>query len=224
MENEYLLVKSSINVHYLTLMQGNYVASSLYFILSEMPTKEREELLSRQFSDLWDEIFDTRGERFEYAESRFNSLSPHLEGLFRLLPSNDPYGKNSWSFPKGRQRYMNGRMEIPIECAFREFEEETGGVRVNEENIISSNPVIEEYLGSNGKTYKTVYFILSAFDRKEASWTSLGETSEVKWVKYSELNNYLRSERVKMIDYVERMRSIHCDLNHEWKSHVHERH
>jgi hypothetical protein len=62
--------------------------------------------------------------------------------------------ENPWIFPKGRMNYN----ENEIECALREFEEETC-ISSNTIMIVDRNYKFEEiYIGSNNILYKTVYF------------------------------------------------------------------
>jgi len=60
---------------------------------------------------------------------------------------------NTWFFPKGRKN----EYENDLECALREFEEETN---ISSKNInVDKNNIFEEfYIGSNNILYKTVYF------------------------------------------------------------------
>ena len=62
--------------------------------------------------------------------------------------------ENSWCFPKGRLHHN----ENEIECALREFEEETC---ISSKNVtVDKNIKFEEvYIGSNNLLYKTIYYI-----------------------------------------------------------------
>jgi 8-oxo-dGTP pyrophosphatase MutT (NUDIX family) len=62
--------------------------------------------------------------------------------------------ENQWFFPKGRIH----KNENQVDCAIREFEEETN---INSKNIyVNKNISFEEYyIGSNNLIYKTVYYI-----------------------------------------------------------------
>lgn len=62
--------------------------------------------------------------------------------------------ENPWGFAKGRKNCY----ESEIDCALREFEEETTIPR-KDIQIINYNPYEELYIGTDGKTYKTVYFL-----------------------------------------------------------------
>ena len=61
--------------------------------------------------------------------------------------------ENTWFFPKGRKNDY----ESDLECALREFEEETN-ISVKHINVDSNNVFEEFYIGSNNILYKTVYF------------------------------------------------------------------
>jgi 8-oxo-dGTP pyrophosphatase MutT (NUDIX family) len=59
-----------------------------------------------------------------------------------------------WGFPKGRRNLK----EKNIECAKREFEEETN-ILIDDYNIINMTPLEETYLASNNLKYKHIYYI-----------------------------------------------------------------
>ena len=62
-----------------------------------------------------------------------------------------------WGFPKGRRNYN----ESDIDCALREFYEETGFKNKNISFIVSNLAPFEEiFMGSNYKSYKHRYFLM----------------------------------------------------------------
>jgi 8-oxo-dGTP pyrophosphatase MutT (NUDIX family) len=146
-----------------------------------------------------------------YAKSKFDSLSPILDGLLEFIPSKDPDGLSQWLWPKGRIEYyptMNGIMspESPWECAIREFSEETqvpkGLFGLND--ISMPHPVSTSWYGSNNKNYASYYFILVDPVQKVKDYifdmptrttpireVSTCETSEVKWVSQDDLSVYM---------------------------------
>ena len=65
------------------------------------------------------------------------------------------YEHPEWEFPKGRKN----KDEMDLECALREFEEETGISKDKLTIFDNIEPVYETINGSNGKQYKIIYYI-----------------------------------------------------------------
>ena len=65
------------------------------------------------------------------------------------------YATPEWEFPKGRR----SNRENNIQCAIREFEEESG-LSSNDYTLLENvSPISETYKGSNGVNYKHVYYL-----------------------------------------------------------------
>lgn len=65
------------------------------------------------------------------------------------------YGEAEWGFPKGR-RNIN---ESDVDCAFREFVEETGFPLSSTHIVPDAEPLEEIFTGCNNIRYKHVYFL-----------------------------------------------------------------
>merc|ERR1712196_590321 len=83
-------------------------------------------------------------------------FNKNKEIIYRLLMEKKDYWlEPEWEFPKGRKNYQ----ENELDCAIREFSEETG---IDSEliNIISNlQPLEEMYIGTNLNFYKHKYFL-----------------------------------------------------------------
>ena len=235
-ESEYLIVKRTDSVNYADIIRGNYRESQLFFMLQGLNNNERERLLKYNFDTLWEDLHgkDAEGDAYEYGKQTFSIISPHLKQLFGLVPSTDPTGKYLCLFPKGRPNYKQSEdrliPESPVECSFREFEEETNGIKLIEKDILMSSPISENFLGSNSKNYQTIYFVcqtnvktnITQFDMIETPFrqVSSGEVGNIAWIPYSKLKDFLRSDRLKLVDYVEQYSPILPDkyINPIWKN------
>lgn len=60
-----------------------------------------------------------------------------------------------WGFPKGRRN----KYETQLECAVREFKEESGYTENDIKIINEIEPLVEEFVGTNGVNYKHVYYV-----------------------------------------------------------------
>ena len=65
------------------------------------------------------------------------------------------YKDPEWGFPKGRRNLK----ERDLQCAVREFEEETDIGRDNIYVLRCIDPLEEDFIGSNKKHYKHIYYI-----------------------------------------------------------------
>jgi len=63
-------------------------------------------------------------------------------------------GRSMYILPKGRKK----QGELPEQAALREFEEETR-IPLDKIEKMDNNVHLEHYIGSDGKSYRTVYFI-----------------------------------------------------------------
>jgi 8-oxo-dGTP pyrophosphatase MutT (NUDIX family) len=94
--------------------------------------------------------------------------------------------ETEWEFSKGRRNYQ----EKDLDCAIREFEEETGFSKKSIKIIENLLPFEEIFIGSNHKAYKHKYFLaymdgetenLERFQKTEVSkleWKTLDKCLE----------------------------------------------
>jgi len=94
-----------------------------------------------------------------------------------------------WEFPKGRMQ----QNETEIECALREFEEETHISKNNINLIYNLCPLEEFYTSTNDKMYKITYF-LSQLKNEEPNLLSFQE-EEVSKMEWKDLDECLESIR-----------------------------
>ena len=113
----------------------------------------------------------------EYLDCK--DIDPKLKDIVNI--SNTSWTETEWEFPKGRR---NPR-EKDLDCALREFQEETG-ISQNKVTIIDNLLPFEEiFIGSNHKAYKHKYFL--------ALFNNLHESNN-----HDELNNFQATEVSKL--------------------------
>ena len=122
--------------------------------------------------------------------------------------STTSWNETEWEFPKGRRNYQ----EKDMDCALREFEEETGISKKNVKIVENIMPFEEIFIGSNHKSYKNKYFLacLSNNDRDEQQDKQQDEQQDKQQDKQQDnqqdnqfdkmavLNNFQKSEVSKI--------------------------
>ena len=91
------------------------------------------------------------------------------------------WNETEWEFPKGRRN----NKEKDLECALREFEEETG-ISKNKISVIENIMPFEEiFIGTNHKSYKHKYFLAYMEEEKEEmvdlEHYQITEVSTIEW-------------------------------------------
>jgi 8-oxo-dGTP pyrophosphatase MutT (NUDIX family) len=97
--------------------------------------------------------------------------------------------ETEWEFPKGRRNFK----EKDLDCALREFEEETGLPKKNIKMIENLIPFEEMFLGSNHKSYKHKYFV-GYIENTEDNLNNY-QPSEVSKIEWKTLDECLKSIR-----------------------------
>jgi 8-oxo-dGTP pyrophosphatase MutT (NUDIX family) len=118
--------------------------------------------------------------KFDIIKKGINEDGITLYELIRRSTTN--WLETEWEFPKGRRE----RKEKEIQCALREFEEETG-IEKNKIKIIENLlPFEETYIGTNHKSYKHKYFLAFTKDRTSLNNFQKSEVSKLEWKSYED--------------------------------------
>jgi len=203
-EIKYLMIRRKDSLGFVDFMRGRYSLSNPDYILNiinEMTVSEKEMLITKGFDELWSALWGShigiqyRGEE-RVSKEKFETIKAGILAENTLITLQDLINKSTtswiepeWGFPKGRRNYQ----EKDLNCALREFEEETGYSK-NSINLVSNLIPFEEiFTGSNYKSYKHKYFL--AFIPSTAQpYTSFQETevSCVEWRTYEDCINCIR--------------------------------
>ena len=119
-------------------------------------------------------------------------------------------------FPKGRRNHL----ELDIDCALREWEEETGYKRTSIDLIQNISPFEETFTGSNYKSYKHKYYIaLFLGDDKEDILEENYDKTEVgklEWKTYEESKRVIRPyniEKIRILETIQKIITTHICEN-----------
>ena len=136
-ELEYLMIRRKNSFGYVDFIRGKYIQHNiehLQGVFDEMSQTEKDDIVSNSFDELWIKMWGETNNN-QYKSEEYASLKK-FEALKNGITINDKtitleyLAKNStthwketeWEFPKGRRNFQ----ERDLECALREFEEETG--------------------------------------------------------------------------------------------------
>lgn len=175
---EYMLVQRKDSLAYVEFIRGKYSLMNCEYIvqmLTNMTQSEQDRLVScESFDSLWSDFWQSDTKRnfmkeYEQSSHRFATLragylarSDNPDSDFSLHKALEesrriktPYEETEFGFPKGR-RNIN---EPDMNCACREFSEETGISESDIELVQDMEPFEETFWGSNNVRYRHTYFV-----------------------------------------------------------------
>ncbi len=207
----YLMIRRKNSLSYVDFMRGKYDIDDYEYVhntIHLMTEEEQRKLLTLSFDELWKdlwsiEIIQTHSSEYEESKSKFEKLKNgyliqkneiYFEMNFEKILNTllNTYNEPEWGFPKGR-RNMN---EKNIECAKREFQEETD-ISPDEYHILNVSPLEEIYLGSNHIRYKHIYYFSQMTTKKDLYLDMNNEhqkieIGDIKWMTFHEGYNIIR--------------------------------
>ena len=216
---EYLMIKRKHSLGFVEFMRGKYPVNNFNYLLNifnEMSNEEKEKIKNSDFNELWNYLWGnqigiqyrgeekTSREKYELLQNGISGKKEYnLETLLTLCEYK--WEDTEWGFPKGRRNYQ----EKDLNCALREFEEETGFLRNNIQLIQNITPYEEIFTGSNMKSYKHKYF-LGYIDSTIQTTNSYQETEvgDMKWVTYDEALNIIRPYNLEKINILNKINNF----------------
>jgi 8-oxo-dGTP pyrophosphatase MutT (NUDIX family) len=231
-KREYLMIRRKDSFGYIDFIRGKYFPYHLDQIqnsINEMSVSEKEKLLEKDFNELW---FAMWGGSIQQTHSFSNEASLSMKKFNNLkmfgitTPSSQSstsgqvvklkdiiersptkWSETEWEFPKGRRNFL----EKDMDCALREFQEETGYLRFSiliYENVMAFEEI---FIGSNHKCYKNKYFLgkLNTPEEDDINISFSFQQSEVSKIEWKTLDECLSAirpyniEKKKIIQYVD---------------------
>ena len=149
-----------------------------------------EEMVSREkFNQLKSGVYMNKTPPNIFAQSCAPTFT--LETMINECPTK--WDEPEWGFPKGKRNYN----ESDIDCALREFYEETGIKSRNMTFVVSNLAPYEEiFMGSNYKSYKHRYFLMyvdyNTSVAEKMTDVDKFEVSKVEWKSFNECLGAIR--------------------------------
>ena len=156
-KDEIVMIERKDSISYIEFLRGKYkIEDSEYIqlLFNRMSVLEKDVILNNNFNILWNNLwYSNISSKKDYLRSYNKFILLDLKNYINNSTIN--YLNNEWEIPKGR-RNLN---ETDIECAKREFQEETNIAQNDYDLLKNIEPFEEEYIGSNNIVYKNIYYI-----------------------------------------------------------------
>jgi ADP-ribose pyrophosphatase YjhB (NUDIX family) len=210
-EIQYLMIRRKNSFGYIDFIKGQYLENNLEYLqklFDEMSLEEKQVILMNDdFNILWKRMWEDNFKSAIFNISKQKFINLKTSGIIQQLINNSTtqWIETEWEFPKGRRNYM----EKDLECALREFEEETG-INYNNITLIENLfPFEENFIGTNDKIYKNKYFLssinLNTYNFEELINFQISEVSKIEWKTLTNCSNSIRPynlEKIKLIHQI----------------------
>lgn len=208
---KYLMVQRKDTLGFVEFMRGKYNLENLnyvYTLFEIMTKKERDSIVSENFDVLWNNLWMRKQSsqyhnEYDYSKKKFLILKKGIEYKSEIVSLRSinksleyKWFEPEWGFPKGRRNIR----ESNIDCAVREFEEETG---LNSDDYILRKELgifNELFSGTNNIRYKHIYYIAEAkehlnegeFHLDKNNFSQISEISNIHWWSLTEAFKKIR--------------------------------
>ncbi len=210
-----LLIRRKFTMGFMDLIRGRYYNMDVHTIvktfLSEMTYDEHDKLKSQSFDELWNMVWNQWGDQKLSTREHLKAKRKYINiPIHRLLNEHtgNLYDTPEYGFPKGRKNIN----EIDMNCAKREFEEETG-LKSSQYYLLIAPPTIEEvFVASNGVLYRHKYYLARVHQSEpepsvdyDRNPSQIEEIGAVEWRNVEECGDLFRPydfKKKKVIDDV----------------------
>jgi 8-oxo-dGTP pyrophosphatase MutT (NUDIX family) len=233
---KYLMVQRKDSLSYVEFIRGKYNIKSKTYIMNMftmMTNNEREGIANRTFEMLWQDMWcknitdesKTFSKEFKDANDKFQLLKKgyyiksgdqiqFFDISYIIENTSSKYNETEWGFPKGRRNINEG----DVNCALREFREETG---IPQKCVHLCNnyikPLEEVFSGSNNVRYKHVYYIAKININSQFAQCVLidpknkqqcKEIRNVGWFEYEEAQSKIREQNIERKELLRRLHTL----------------
>jgi 8-oxo-dGTP pyrophosphatase MutT (NUDIX family) len=220
-ENEYFMIRRKDTLGYIDFIRGKYSLSDVTYIerlICQMSNDEKQAIIEFDFDTLWNKLWgDYISIQYRYEEEKakrkFNAITNGIiiehQNIYLtdlVNRSETDWSETEWGFPKGRRNYC----EKDLDCAIREFEEESGYFRTSLQITDNLLPFEENFIGSNYKSYKHKYY-LSHMDKtcNDPSPTfQKSEVSKTEWKTLEECIADIRPYNIEKINLIKKIDNV----------------
>lgn len=218
---KFLMIQRKYTYSYIEFIRGKYNGiDDVILLIKTMVNEEIQRIYDNieNFDYLWKHMWRktanklTFSNEYKNSKEKFYKLWSNEENINLLYSLSISTLILEWGFPKGRKN----KSENNLECALREFEEETNFDK-NDYVLIDCNPYYEIFYGTNNVKYKYVYYLALITCENYCNKSF----NEYQMSEISDINLFNFHEAINLIDpfYVERKKILcriktHCKYGH----------
>jgi 8-oxo-dGTP pyrophosphatase MutT (NUDIX family) len=206
-----LMISRKHSLGFSEFIRGKYSIDNItgiIFLFQQMNSMEIEYIKNKSFDELWDFFWtdDSKKEMFEkdylLSKEKFMNLKEkkytELSLDFYVNNIKPMYTIPEWGFPKGRRQ----KSESDIECALREFHEETNFSTDDIQIVENVNPIEEDITGTNGIKYRHVYYLAESKINlvpkiEPTNISQISEIGNIKFLNYDQALNVIREYHIE---------------------------
>ena len=230
---KYLLIRRKDSLSFAEFVKAKYNLSNKKYIMKILKNITNDEynflINVKDGKDIWNKLWvninesRTKQNEFKRVTKKLNILIKgtkdnqgeeyNLKSLLEEIKPERTYPE--WGFPKGR-RMPN---ETELECSVREFTEETDIAKKNIIIFKNIKPLEETFTGSNGITYRHIYYIAQIKNNVNVKINPKNKVqkSEIGDIKLFNKNNALKKiekknkERILLFNKVNNYLEFLCN-------------
>jgi 8-oxo-dGTP pyrophosphatase MutT (NUDIX family) len=202
---QFLLIQRKDSLSFVEFIRGKYNPFDDDYIgrlLRNMTVNEQQLISTKTFDEMWCAIWGetsnvkTHKNDYENSLKKYGQISSKLPQLIEANPTK--WTEPEWGFPKGRRNPY----ETDINCAIREFQEETALKRGDFTIIQNTFPISETFFGSNQVHYCHKYYIAVCNNNIEVMMMMdnphmAREIGAIKWCSLDEAISKIRPDNVE---------------------------
>lgn len=218
---KYIMIQRKDSLSFMEFIRGKYSVNDILYIrqlVSSMTLNEKNLLINKQFDEIWNYAW------YQNSASNIKHTSEYIESKhkFEYLVTNNILSnittnvmhvvdqEQEWGFPKGRRKLK----ESDIDCAVREFCEETRLTSDDIQIIDDILPFEEIFFGTNNVLYKHTYYIAKIKDKDiriavdENCVEQMREVRALNWFSYEEVLQRIKLYNIERHQIIQKTNSI----------------
>lgn len=219
---KFLLIQRRHSIGFMDFIRGKYKIDNIEQInnlFQYMHQNEINLIKTMSFEELWNEIWNNDEHRinsikkdFITAKEKFIELKTSTKldlNLDFYLNNIEPlYSFLEWGYPKGRK----DKNETTLDCAVREFYEETN-IDITKIKIINEiEPIEENLIGTNGIPYRHIYYIAETKENINLINNNNNEIGNLGFFTYDEAQNLLREYHIEKKQILEQIFMYYLEI------------
>lgn len=217
---KFLLIqrKHSLNyIHFIRGLYDEYDFNQLKKMFGYMSKSEIEYIKNNNFDTIWNNLWKKTAKKkiylkeYKLSQNKFQIITDNGY-LTKLHNIGSIYDYPEWEIPKGRKN----NNESNINCAIREFYEETG-IAPNEYDIKHNiTSIHDDFIGTDGNKYKHIFYIgVYKNEINNRIFNNNNEIKETRWCSWDEAITLIRPYHKNKINIINELFLLMINLNEE---------